>query len=218
MADWGDTTAGYTIAWNLGNLFAWLGGISPAGSNVLTGIYLRTTEAATYRLAVYSGGAADDPDGASLLEDLGTFAHTGGGGFEGITTLVGTSLPDAGLMWMRIANSAFNGPRRAGSANVPAGDVDYVVTQAGDNSNGAAPATAPSATYTATSRSTGVYITYGAAAATSGASERSRPRGRKRGHARGRVHRIAADGFERINGLFVPAGLWVPGGGTLQGV
>lgn len=94
--NWGDEAA-YSLGWNLGNLFAYIGGISPSGaSNTLESITFVSSNPEEIRLALYSGGTSStDPSGATLLEDLGTVSATATGQTITLDSTTNPTLPNA---------------------------------------------------------------------------------------------------------------------------
>lgn len=162
MADWGHLSGTQIGGRNSFNRFFYYGGTSPSGSNVLDSITIYVNAAQTIRLALYSGGSAGDPSGATLLEDLGTFSH-GGTGFETKTAAGTTALPDASLIWIAAEDNGFSSARYDTVGGLPHEDLDYAVSLAGDQSNGAWPGSAPSTTYTTEAYGFLVYLTYSAA-------------------------------------------------------
>jgi hypothetical protein len=83
------------------SLFA--GGNFPVGAKLLTGfrIYVGGTHSAQVRCAVYSGGSASDPDGATLLYDFG---ETSGSGVDQWLEFSGASvnIPQSSFLWLAV--------------------------------------------------------------------------------------------------------------------
>jgi hypothetical protein len=157
-ATWGDTNQ-YTSDPNCDGDWAYVGGVSPSGSgNTLESVTVYTGVTTTARLALYVGGSASSPVGATILEDLGTQASSG---VQSVVFPSSTNptLPNASQIWLAYKSSNAGCPRVGNYANHPY-DVDYLGIRVMDNSTTAWETTVSSFTPTPVEYEPAIYITY----------------------------------------------------------
>lgn len=105
-ASWAQTTTG-----TFQNVFRLVGGLAPSTSNmvlqsVTVGPFESNTIARSIRVAVYSGGSANNPLGATLVEDLGVVSISAGGYLMyTVNSVSSPTIPASQHLWIACKSS-----------------------------------------------------------------------------------------------------------------
>lgn len=105
MPTWGQTvTTNATNSGSFGSTFRLMGGTSPNVSGmILNSVSLDLSGSGqSVRVAVYTGGTAADPVGATLVEDLGQLTVNGARQFFTKNSTTSPALPQNALLWIAV--------------------------------------------------------------------------------------------------------------------
>lgn len=151
MATWGQTsTANATNSGAFSSTFRLMGGTSPnVADMVLQSVSLDLSgTSVTVRVAVYTGGSAGNPVGATLVEDLGTLLVNGSRQFFTINSTTNPALPQNALIWIAVKQGLSGATGYWSTSSADAGD--FQTARGRDNHSGQTGGTDPAAAFPST--------------------------------------------------------------------
>jgi len=151
MATWGRTnTANHTNSGAFTSVLRLMGGTSPnLADMVLESISLDFSGSGQQpRIALYTGGTASDPTGATLVEDLGRLTINGARGFYTINSTTNPTIPQNALIWIAFKHGVSGPTGYWSTSSADAGD--FQTARGRDNRSGATGGNDPATAFPAT--------------------------------------------------------------------